>query len=106
MEQLERLGTSGAPLLPVLRGVAAGGIGAYRVGILERQNGGQIASTASLGVIPISWTIVGTGDFNGDGNSDILWRDSSGNTAIWFLNGGQISSTASLGWCRLAGRLP
>jgi hypothetical protein len=39
--------------------------------------------------------IVETGDFNGDGMSDILWRDTSGNTAIWFMNG----ATAS-GVCR------
>ncbi len=38
-----------------------------------------------------------TGDFNADGKSDLLWRDNSGNTAIWFLNGLQVSSTASLG---------
>jgi FG-GAP-like repeat len=30
---------------------------------------------------------VGTGDFNGDGMSDILWRDTSGNVAIWEMNG-------------------
>jgi hypothetical protein len=33
--------------------------------------------------------VVGTGDFNGDSNSDILWRDTSGNTSIWFMNGTQ-----------------
>jgi hypothetical protein len=35
------------------------------------------------------WLIVGTGDFNGDGNTDIRWRDISGNVAIWFMNGAQ-----------------
>jgi hypothetical protein len=28
-----------------------------------------------------------THDFNGDGKSDILWRDTSGNVAIWEMNG-------------------
>ena len=28
---------------------------------------------------------------------DLLWRDSSGNTAIWYMNGATIASTASLG---------
>jgi len=47
--------------------------------------------------IPTAWSVVGTGDFNGDGNSDILWRDTSGNTAIWFMNGASVASTGGLG---------
>jgi len=38
-----------------------------------------------------------TGDLNGDGKSDILWIDQSGDVAIWLMNGAQISSTAILG---------
>ncbi len=30
-----------------------------------------------------------THDFDGDGYSDIAWRDSSGNTAMWAMNGAQ-----------------
>ena len=29
------------------------------------------------------WTIVGTGDFNGDGRDDILWRNTSGDVTNW-----------------------
>jgi FG-GAP-like repeat len=37
------------------------------------------------------WHVEGTGDFNGDGNSDVLWRqDGSGQTYIWEMNGLQI----------------
>jgi hypothetical protein len=43
------------------------------------------------------WNIVGTGDFNGDGKSDILWRDTAGNLGIWFINGTKIASIAPLG---------
>jgi hypothetical protein len=35
-----------------------------------------------------NWEIVGTGDFNNDGNADILWRDrSSGAVVVWYMNG-------------------
>ena len=37
------------------------------------------------------------GDYNGDGMSDLLWRDNRGNTAMWFMNGTTIASTAFVG---------
>ncbi len=36
-------------------------------------------------------------NFDGDGKSDILWRDTSGNTPIWFMNGGSVASSAFVG---------
>jgi hypothetical protein len=60
-------------------------------------NGLTIASTAGLGNVPISWTVKGTADMNGDGKGDLLWQDTAGDLAIWFMNGSQISSTTSLG---------
>jgi hypothetical protein len=39
---------------------------------------GTFSRGADLGVIPLSWTIAGTGDFKGDGTTDSLWRNSSG----------------------------
>jgi hypothetical protein len=41
--------------------------------------------------------VVGTGDFNGDGKIDIVWRDSSGNTANWLMNGASVLTAGSLG---------
>ena len=38
-----------------------------------------------------------THDFNGDGTSDILWRDGSGDTTAWFLNNGNVTSGTGLG---------
>ena len=34
-----------------------------------------------------AWHIKGTGDFNGDGKSDILWQNDDGTPAIWLMNG-------------------
>ena len=36
-------------------------------------------------------------DFNGDGMSDIAWRDGSGDIAFWLMNGAAVSSTGSVG---------
>ncbi len=36
-----------------------------------------------------------THDFNNDGRSDIAWRDSSGNTAIWLMNGTAVINQTS-----------
>ena len=45
-------------------------------------------------MLPSLWSIVSTGDYNGDGKSDILLEDSDGNLAVWYMNGGQIASSA------------
>jgi len=36
-------------------------------------------------------------DFNNDGQSDILWRDTSGNVSLWLMNSGAVSSALSVG---------
>jgi hypothetical protein len=36
-------------------------------------------------------------DFNGDGKSDIAWRDNSGNNAVWLMNGAQVVQNQPLG---------
>jgi hypothetical protein len=50
----------------------------------------QSASTlqaGSLGNVGTTWNVAETGDFNGDSKSDILWRDTNGNVAMWYMNG-------------------
>jgi hypothetical protein len=59
-------------------------------------------NSAFVGLVPTAtttWQIVGTGDFNGDGKWDILWRDGSGNVAIWEMNGTTVlnPNTAGVG---------
>jgi hypothetical protein len=53
------------------------------------------ASEVYLSVSP--FPRVATQDFNGDGYSDIAWRDISGDVAIWLMNGAQVSSSGGLG---------
>ena len=40
---------------------------------------------------------IGTGDFNDDGHSDILWQNTSGQVAIWEMNGTNVISEANVG---------
>ena len=63
-----------------------------------KMNGFTVAHTFSLGTVPNVWSVVGIGDFDGNGNDDLLFRNSStGAVSIWFLTNGAVTSTASLG---------
>ena len=53
-----------------------------------------------------SWTAIGTGDFNHDRHSDILWQNTNGQAAIWEMNGtNQIAGGSAAGrpqsWAKL-----
>jgi hypothetical protein len=43
-----------------------------------------------------SWSVAGNGDFNGDGFSDLLWRQSSGALSLWHMHGSQVASSATV----------
>jgi hypothetical protein len=47
--------------------------------------------------VPAASKLVDTHDSNGDGLSDIVWRDTSGNVAIWLMNGAQVKLSAVAG---------
>jgi hypothetical protein len=53
-------------------------------------------------VTDLNWQIAGTGDFNGDGNVDILWRyyGSGGYNCVWFMSGGIIPADRRIDWSR------
>ncbi|MBF0536877.1 MAG: VCBS repeat-containing protein, partial [Nitrospirae bacterium] len=39
------------------------------------------------------WNMQATGDYNGDGNNDMLWQNSStGDVYMWFMDGSTINS--------------
>jgi hypothetical protein len=44
-----------------------------------------------------SWQIKGTGDFNGDGMSDIVWQGADGTPAIWLMNGMNAIAVGTVG---------
>ena len=63
-------------------------------------NGTAIASQGTPGtVLPSSgWVIAGVGDFDGNGTSDVLWRNTiSGDVYLWFMNGTTIASQGDVG---------
>jgi hypothetical protein len=58
-------------------------------------NGSLILQTAGVATVPTS--IVGTGDFNGDGTADLLWRNTiAGDVGIRFMNCPQVTQFAGV----------
>ena len=67
---------------------------------LWRMNGFGVAGNS--GMIPSisggNWQIQGTGDFNGDGKTDILWRQTTtGDIGLWTMDGNAVQSAALVG---------
>jgi photosystem II stability/assembly factor-like uncharacterized protein len=60
-------------------------------GVLAAATHGRGVFIATIGAL------TATHDFNGDSKSDIAWRDSSGNAALWLMNGGSVSSSGVIG---------
>jgi hypothetical protein len=60
------------------------------------ENGSTVSSYEYLPPVADSaWGIVGTADFNADGIPDILWRNTSGDNAIWYMTGEKGSTLSS-----------
>jgi FG-GAP repeat len=47
--------------------------------------------------VPGTFQIAQTGDYNGDGKTDILWSDGSGHYSTWFMEGASIMSMGAIG---------
>ena len=82
--------------------------GAYNTSIGQAlewlMNGTSVIGGGSPGSAPSPWTIVGQGDFNGDGffnrdgNSDILWYNAnSAQAVVWLLSGASLIGGGSPG---------
>jgi hypothetical protein len=74
---------------------------------LGQANGGFAGNLANAeNSASAGWHVVGTGDFNGDGRDDVLWRNDNGDVTDWLgqTNGGFVGNTAfaynyaSLAW--------
>jgi hypothetical protein len=58
----------------------------------------RTATATLLAVTDLNWKIGGTGDLNGDGWPDILWRyyGSGGQNLLWYMQGATRTGTATL----------
>ena len=68
-------------------------------------NGTNVIGSGTVSANPgPSLHAVGTGDFNGDGFSDILFQNTSGQATIWEMNGtnviggGPVGANPGLSW--------
>lgn len=60
-------------------------------------NGGIRSTQLLLPLADINWRIAGSGDFNGDGKNDIVWRNYSNfDNAVWFMDGTAFKSAVYL----------
>jgi uncharacterized protein YkwD len=73
---------------------------------LWQMNGNAVVASPVISSVPTlsnDWQISGIGDYNGDGNADVLWRNSlTGEDKMWFLNGANATigavSTLTTDW--------
>lgn len=81
----------------VITGVAAANAGTYTV-VVTNAFGSVTSAAALLTVKAATAPAVYRVDFNGDGQSDLLWQNSTtGECSVWLLSGTAVSNKISLG---------
>ena len=70
---------------------AAGEVGIWQMNGTEIQDSSLVTLGGhAVNVDNDKWSVAGIGDFNGDGNSDVLWRSASGEVGLWLMDGAHL----------------
>ena len=65
---------------------------------ISEMNGPTVIGGGAVSLNPgPSWQAVGSADFNGDGQADILWQNANGQAAIWEMDGANVTASATVG---------
>ncbi len=60
-------------------------------------SGTSISGGGNIGDPGTAWAFEGLGDFQGNGGTDVIWRNENGTIAYWAISGTSIASGGSLG---------
>jgi hypothetical protein len=67
--------------------------GNFQIWQMVQANRVNVSGTTPAGVPDLRWQPVATGDFNADGKTDIVWRNTaSGEIVVWLMNGNTLLS--------------
>lgn len=78
-------------------GVATGTAGAYNAQTIINSRAYLAAMRTGLTAAEQAWVPVASGDFDGDGQTDLIWRNTStGRVIVWYMNGTTRVSTANV----------